>query len=368
MFLIKQRSNDRVQTDRFTLSGSTGHKYVGHFAEVDHKHFICNRFTKCNRQIIRRFLEFLTADNTLSRNDFRIGVRNFDTDRSLPRNRSNNTDPQCRKAESNIILQSAYFGDTHPLFGSNFIKRHCGSYRCLDRADLNTKATQCIDNLILVCILLFHIDGRFIIFIMPHQVNGRKTVILKIEFRIIRLRLLATVVFIIIFSNLYFKVRFFICLFIHRRQRIGSCRFECHRHFLSCRQFMLRIRRNNKFRFPHIRFLYLRLFHLCLFRSRYLLESPVHREFHFMRFWIDKFRFRLLIGKSRFIFFCLFLFSTLKETKSKEFTQPYHRTCTDINQETDGCHEQYQPHSRLSDLRSQPIGDIISMPASQIDK
>jgi len=180
MLLIKQRSDDGIQSDRFTLTGGTGHQHMRHLAQINHENLIGNRLAQSYRQVISRLLELLATDDTLSGNNLRIGVRYFNTDCSFSRNRCNDTNTQCRKAESDIIFQTTNLGNTNPLLGGNFIQRHRRSHRRLYRTDFNTETAQCIYNLIFIGILLRHVDSRLGIIIMLHQVDSRITIVFQI--------------------------------------------------------------------------------------------------------------------------------------------------------------------------------------------
>ena len=94
MLLIQQRGDNRIQADRFTLSGRTSHQQVGSLAQVEHKHFVDNRPSDRHRQIIRTFLEFTRSAHRLHRNSLQLIVRNLDSDRSFTRHRCDNTDLQ----------------------------------------------------------------------------------------------------------------------------------------------------------------------------------------------------------------------------------------------------------------------------------
>ena len=240
MLFIKQRSDNGIQSDRLTLTCGTGYQHMRHFTEVYHEHFIGNRLTQGNWQVISRLLELFTADNTLSGNDFRIRVRHFNTNRSFSRNRCNDTNTQCRKAKSDIIFQTANLRDTHALFGSDFIQRHRRPHRCLDRTDFNTKTTQRIYNLVLIGILFRHVNSWLGIIVMLHQVDSRIAIIFQIETRIIRF-LFRTFIFVVILCSFYFKSRFYRCRFLmKRRSRIGDRGFNNHRNFFPRRLGRLR--------------------------------------------------------------------------------------------------------------------------------
>ena len=233
MLLIEQGSNDGIQPDRLTLTGSTGHEHVGHFTQIHHKDLIGNGLAQCNGQVVRRLLKLLTADDALARDNLRIGIRHFNTDCSLSRYRSNDTDAQRGKAECNIIFQTAYLGDTDTLFRCNLIQRHRRAHRSFNGTDFDTEAAQRIDNLILIGILLCHIDSRFGIVIMLHQVNGRIMIVFQVKTRVIRLYFRTAILFIL--HSLHFKDRTFFLLLSRCRNSgngIGRRSLNRHKHFI----------------------------------------------------------------------------------------------------------------------------------------
>ena len=362
MLLIKQRSDDGIQSDRFTLTGGTGHQHMRHLAQINHENLIGNRLTQSYRQIISRLLELLATDDTLSGNNLRIGVRYFNTDCSFSRNRRNDTNTQCRKAESDIIFQTTNLGNTNPLLGGNFIQRHRRSHRRLYRTDFNTETAQCIYNLIFIGILLRHVDSRLGIIIMLHQVDSRITIVFQIETGIIGF-LFRTFIFVIIFSSFYFEYGFR-RFFMERRYRVRNRRFNSHRHFFTrylgrlCFRNATQIQCNFIFRFFY-RFGNfngsLFFFYICHIRNRNRLFLSFCRP-----------GVRKLFRCFSFLFF-LFLFA-LQEAKAEQSAQPDNCTCAEVDKEADSSHQQNHPNARNTYLRYQPIADIISVHTAQIQE
>ena len=91
VLLVKERSNNSIQTDGLTLTCGTRHKQVGHLCQVHHIHLIRNRLTQSNGEFEGRFLELLGIQDALHRHDERFLIRYFNTNRTLTRNRRNDT-------------------------------------------------------------------------------------------------------------------------------------------------------------------------------------------------------------------------------------------------------------------------------------
>ena len=94
MFLIEQGSDDGIQSNRLTLSCSTGNKQVRDLGQIHHEHIIGNGLTQCDRQIHGSLAEPFRVENTLHGDNLWFGIRYLNTDRSLTGNRSNDTDSQ----------------------------------------------------------------------------------------------------------------------------------------------------------------------------------------------------------------------------------------------------------------------------------
>ena len=335
-----------------------------HLAKVEHKDFVCNRLTQYNRQIELGFLKLLASDHALTGYDLRILVRNFNTDGSLTRYRSNDTNAICRQTQRDIIFQTTNLRNTYSLFGGNFIQSHRRPYRCLDRTDFNTKAAQSINDTVFIRILFVHINRRIVILKMLHQIDCRETIVFQILHRIIRF-LFRSLIFFFGRSRLYLKPGFILTRqFVLRRRsnRISHSRFKDHSHsfpFISRRNFLVR------FRFVHRRFFFR---FLCLYvhhrsRRRCLFISTFQIEFNFLRLRGCKF----LRSFCRCHFFLFFLL-TFQETQSKELAQPDNRSCTYIYKEADCRYQQNHPHTGNSHLRNQPTAYIITVHTSQIDE
>ena len=178
VFLIEQRGDNGVQTDRLSLTSSTGYKQVGELGQVNHEHFICDGFAKGHRQSHFRCLKFAGVQCAFHRHNLWLLVRNLNTNGALPRDRSDDSYAQGRQAKGYIGLQTTYATDSDALGRGNLIQGYGGAYSCIDSTDFYAKAVQDLNNARVVRLDFLHVDdGLRVIF--PQQVERRKAIFLK---------------------------------------------------------------------------------------------------------------------------------------------------------------------------------------------
>ena len=309
-----------------------------HLAQIHHKYFIRNRLTQCDGQVVSRLLELLAADNALTGYNLRIGVGHFDTNRTLSRNGSDDTDAERRKAEGNIIFQTAYLRNADALLGSDFIQRHRRTYRRLNGTDFYTETTQSIDNLILVRVLLYHVNGRTIVIVMLHQVYCGVMIVFQIQTGIVRLLLRSHIL--LLFSLLNLECRLLLYrLFPKRGYRLRCRSLKSHGNVLIRRLGRLYLSITSTqvkgdfiqrfvlfFLCGNLLLLFKNLFRLRSFRCRsssLFLCTPRGLEL-FRRFTLHAFR----------------LLLTLQEAETEQSAQPDDSPCTQIDEEADGSYQQ----------------------------
>ena len=105
VFLIENGYEDRVQSNRLTLTRCTCHQQVGHFSQVSHEYFIGDVLSESNRKLHFGVGEFLACQNRFHGHHFGLLVGYFNTDGTLARNGGDDPDTQCRKAQRDIIFQ-----------------------------------------------------------------------------------------------------------------------------------------------------------------------------------------------------------------------------------------------------------------------
>ena len=171
MLLIQQRSYHSIKSHRLSLTCSTSHQHVWHLGQVNHERFVADGLTQHHWQIGLALLERLTANHTLARHHPWRLVRHLNTDSSLARNRSDDTNTQCSQLQSDVIFQITHLGDTDTLSQSQLIQCDGRSHRCCNSFDFNTKATQHLHYAVLVLLLLLHIYTRTVIVEVLHQVQ-----------------------------------------------------------------------------------------------------------------------------------------------------------------------------------------------------
>ena len=188
MLLVEQGSDDGVQTNRLTLTGSTGNEQVRNLRQIHHEHLVGDGLTQCDRQFHLGFLELLGVQNALHAHDVRLGIRHLDTDGSLARDRSDDTDTQGSEAQGDIILQVLDFGDAHTLGRLNLIEGDGRTHGGTDGLDLYAEVAQHLDDSVLVRLLLLFVDRHLLVVVFLQQVEGRVLVsserLLRVDWRI----------------------------------------------------------------------------------------------------------------------------------------------------------------------------------------
>ena len=188
MLLVEQGSDDGVQTDRLTLTGSTGNEQVRNLRQIHHEHLVGDGLAQCDRQLHLGFLELLGVQDALHAHDVRLGIRHLDTDGSLARDRSDDTDTQGSEAQGDIILQVLDLGDAHTLGRLNLVEGDGRTHGGTDGLDLYAEVAQHLDDSVLVGLLLLFVDRHLLVVVFLQQVEGRVLVscerLLRIDRRI----------------------------------------------------------------------------------------------------------------------------------------------------------------------------------------
>ena len=188
MLLVEQGSDDGVQTNRLTLTGSTGNEQVRNLRQIHHEHLVGDGLTQRNRQFHLGFLELLGVEDALHAHDVRLGIRHLDTDGSLARDRSDDTDTQGSEAQGDIILQVLDLGDAHTLGRLNLVEGDGRTHGGTDGLDLYAEVAQHLDDSVLVGLLLLFVDRHLLVVVFLQQVEGRVLVscerLLRVDRRI----------------------------------------------------------------------------------------------------------------------------------------------------------------------------------------
>ena len=188
MLLVKQGSDDGVETNRLTLTGSTGNEQVRNLRQIHHEHLVGDGLAQCDRQLHLGFLELLGVQDALHAHDVCLGIRHLDTDGSLARDRSDDTDTQGSEAQGDIILQVLDLGDAHTLSRLNLVESDGRTHGGTDGLDLYAEVAQHLDDSVLVGLLLLFVDRHLLVVVFLQQVEGRVLVscerLLRIDRRI----------------------------------------------------------------------------------------------------------------------------------------------------------------------------------------
>ena len=174
MFLVEQRGDDGVKTDRLTLTGSTSNEQVRNLCQIDHKHFVGDSLSECYRQRHIRFLELTTVEDALHRYDVRLRIRHLDTYCSLAGNRSDDTYSKGCKRQGDVVLEVTDLCNLNTRSRSNLVEGDGRTDGSCDRAYLNTEVAKNLDDAVLVLVLLFHIDVRLsVVLVFLQEVESR---------------------------------------------------------------------------------------------------------------------------------------------------------------------------------------------------
>ena len=188
MLLVEQGSDDGVQTNRLTLTGGTGNEQVRNLRQIHHEHLVGDGLTQRDRQLHLGFLELLGVQDALHAHDVCLGIRHLDTDGSLARDWSDDTDTQGSEAQGDIILQVLDLGDAHTLGRLNLVESDGRAHGGTDGLDLYAEVAQHLDDPVLVGLLLLFVDRHLLVVVFLQQVEGRVFVscerLLRIDRRI----------------------------------------------------------------------------------------------------------------------------------------------------------------------------------------
>ena len=89
--LIQKTHDQRVDTDRFTGTGSSGNQKMGHLGNIRHHDFTCNIFAHRKGQFRLMALEFLGGNQLPERYDGILRIGNLNTHGCFSRNRRFNS-------------------------------------------------------------------------------------------------------------------------------------------------------------------------------------------------------------------------------------------------------------------------------------
>ena len=122
--VIKNADNHRIQANRFTGTGRTGDKQMGHFGKVRVSAVAGNVFAERDKQLGFCGSVLFSIDNFPKRYGCAVAVRDFYADRGFVRNRRFNTDSAGGKVQRNIVRKVCNTADFHAGRGLNFITRN----------------------------------------------------------------------------------------------------------------------------------------------------------------------------------------------------------------------------------------------------
>ena len=172
VLLVEHRGDNGIQAYRFTLTGSTCHKQVGHLSHIGHHHFVRYIATQCHRQCCLRFLECFRLENRAHRHYLRLFVWHFYAHRTLAGHRGYDAYALGGKAEGDIVLKSLDALYAHTFLRHYLKEGDCRAHGHLYPIDFYLIVEQCACYQVLIGFLLLHIDGYLRRPVVFHQVDG----------------------------------------------------------------------------------------------------------------------------------------------------------------------------------------------------
>ena len=196
MFLVQERSDDSVDGNGLTGSGSTRHKQVRRLGEVEHEYLVGDRSSVGYRQThLLLVLESFGRQHGVHGHGLRLLVRHFNTDGSFARHRRDDTDTCRREGHHDIVLQRLYLRYTHTGFRHYFIERHGRTNRCLYSINFYAiVAKRGYDTCSVGALFLFVNHRSCLIVIHFEQVERREFVELQVLARVVRTEFLKQLV------------------------------------------------------------------------------------------------------------------------------------------------------------------------------
>ena len=131
VFLVEQRGDDGVQTDRFALSGGARHEQVGHFGKVADVYLVVYRLAQNDGKPVLAVLELDGLYDRKHRHDFARAVWYLDAYRTASLAERDDTDTLHLECEGDVLLQIADARYLYSLCGLYLVKRHRRPYRSL---------------------------------------------------------------------------------------------------------------------------------------------------------------------------------------------------------------------------------------------
>ena len=141
--------------------------------QIHHEHLVGDGLAQRDRQLHLGFLELLGVQDALHAHDVCLGIRHLDTDGSLARDRSDDTDTQGSEAQGDIILQVLDLGDAHTLGRLNLVESDGRAHGGTDGLNLYAEVAQHLDDSVLVGLLLLFVDRHLLVVVFLQQVEGR---------------------------------------------------------------------------------------------------------------------------------------------------------------------------------------------------
>ena len=190
MLFIKQRNQDGIDPNRFTLSGCTRHQQVRHGGQVNNKILIVDLLSNRNREIECVILKFIRSQQTAHTHHRFPDIGHFNTNGSLTGNGRDNPYPKRGEAQRDIIFQVFDPGNTDARSRYDFIQGYRGPDRSTDLLDFNRIIPEGGNDLVFMILQFTGILYDFFAPMIFQQVQGGIFIIAQIQRRFIRRQVL----------------------------------------------------------------------------------------------------------------------------------------------------------------------------------
>ena len=171
MFLVEQRGDDGIQTNRFTLTCCTGNKQVRCFGKVGNNNVVANSAAQRNRQRSARLLKSTRLNHRAHRHYLRLAVWHLNAHRSFAWHRSDDAYTLGGKAHCNVVFKRLDFLYSHAFFWHNLKQSDGWTYSNLDAVNLNAIVEQRARDKFFVFFLLTHVNRHLCAAVVLKQID-----------------------------------------------------------------------------------------------------------------------------------------------------------------------------------------------------
>ena len=227
MFLVEQRGDDGIQTNRFTLTCCTGNKQVRCFGKVGNNNVVANSAAQRNRQRSARLLKSARLNHRAHRHYLRLAVWHLNAHRSFAWHRSNDAYTLGGKAHCNVVFKRLDFLYSHAFFWHNLKQCDGWTNGNLNAVYLDAIVEQRARDKFFVFLLLTHINRHLCASVVLQQIDGWQLISRQLFCGVVNIVVCHFLHLFNLSSLVYHKLLWFFG-FISRNSRSRRQRF-CHR-------------------------------------------------------------------------------------------------------------------------------------------